>query len=341
MLLDAIDDLYKANASRFKSHPLRIGGSEYQRRRKNDGRTFGLTPILEKINEHVIIDDDDDDDDDDDASCNMLEFVDEVTIQEQAGPIISTESQSLLLEICKAALASNAERGRTSELDWIEVTMEYNNEIGRVKIDRTMNENDKARYTFALQDHVKSAYSQLMENLAQNDAFQQLGPEMKGRYLQLRKYLKDSTGYSFDAPVPVGTQDVGVADASASSSMEHDPKYAESIYGKVFSPPDGQWTEDLIKQRLQVLEKVEWCANCGEICKVKEGEGWRVYGDKHESAARSNYHPFCDKRIPDRLRVRNHGRLKIKERKSLLRAKVNLKGLPTNWRRRLAPKKRD
>ena len=114
----------------------------------------------------LIIDDDDDDDDDDDASCNMLEFVDEVTIQEQAGPIISTESQSLLLEICKAALASNAERGRTSELDWIEVTMEYNNEIGRVKIDRTMNENDKARYTFALQDHVKSAYSQLMENLA-------------------------------------------------------------------------------------------------------------------------------------------------------------------------------
>ena len=93
--------------------------------------------------------------------------------------------------------------------------------------------------------------------------------------------------------------------------------------------------------REKVLEKVEWCANCGEICKVKEGEGWRVYGDKHESAARSNYHPFCDKRIPDRLRVRNHGRLKIKERKSLLRAKVNLKGLPTNWRRRLAPKKRD
>tara|TARA_X000000950_G_C13382194_1_gene444847 strand:- start:7 stop:378 length:372 start_codon:yes stop_codon:yes gene_type:complete len=123
--------------------------------------------------------------------------------------------------------------------------------------------------------------------------------------------------------------------------MEHDPKYAESIYGKVFSPPDGQWTENLIKQRLQVLEKVEWCANCGEICKVKEGEGWRVYGDKHESAARSNYHPFCDKRIPLPQDVQRRKREVQKERKSLLRAKVNLKGLPANWRRRLAPKKRD
>ena len=90
-----------------------------------------------------------------------------------------------------------------------------------------------------------------------------------------------------------------------------------------------------------MLEEVEWCAKCGEICKVKEGEGWRVYGEKHESAARSIYHPFCDKKMPLPQEVRRRKREVQKERKSLLRAKVNLKDLPANWRRRLAPKKRD
>ena len=224
------------------------------------------------------------------------------------------------------------------------MTSDINQRIGMHKMDAAVSEEKKARYTFALMQHVKVAYSQLMERERTDDVLSIVGDELKKRYLSLRVQLKDSGGHAFRKAVPVGeggTQDVGVADASASSSTQHDPKYAESIYGRVFSPPDGQWTEDLIKQRLQVLEKVEWCANCGEICKVKEGEGWRVYGDKHESAARSNYHPFCDKRIPDHLRVRNHGRLKIKERKTLLRARVNLKGLPANWRRRLAPKKRD
>ena len=67
-----------------------------------------------------------------------------------------------------------------------------------------------------------------------------------------------------------------------------------------------------------MLEEVEWCAKCGEICKVKEGEGWRVYGEKHESAARSNYHPFCDKKMPLPQEVRHRKREVQKERKSLL-----------------------
>ena len=222
------------------------------------------------------------------------------------------------------------------------------------KMDAAMPKEKKARYTFALMQHVKVAYSQLMDvkvaysQLMQrertDDVLSIVGDELKKRYLNLRVQLKDSGGHAFRKAVPVGqgrTQDVGAADASAGSSMEHDPKYAESMYGRVFSPPDGQWTEDLIKQRLQVLEEVEWCAKCGEICKVKEGEGWRVYGEKHESAARSNYHPFCDKKMPLPQEVRRRKREVQKERKSLLRAKVNLKDLPANWRRRLAPKKRD
>ena len=67
-----------------------------------------------------------------------------------------------------------------------------------------------------------------------------------------------------------------------------------------------------------MLEEVEWCAKCGEICKVKEGEGWRVYGEKHESAARSNYHPFCDKKMPLPQEVQRRKREVQKERKSLL-----------------------
>ena len=50
--------------------------------------------------------------------------------------------------------------------------------------------------------------------------------------------LKDSRRHAFRKAVPVGqggTQDVG-------SSMEHDPKYAESIYGKGFFTAG--WTMD-------------------------------------------------------------------------------------------------
>ena len=61
--------------------------------------------------------------------------------------------------------------------------------------------------------------------------------------------LKDSRRHAFQKAVPVGrggTQDVGSADASAGSSMQHDPKYAERIYGRSFSPPDETYSFILV-----------------------------------------------------------------------------------------------
>ena len=222
---------------------------------------------------------------------------------------------NILVEICSDAVEGGVDPA------WEKVTRDYNQRIGMHKMDAAIPKEKKARYTFALMQHVKVAFSQLMERERTDDVLSIVGDELKRWYLNLRVQLKDSGGHAFWKAVPVGqggTQDVGAADASAGSSMEHDPKYAESMYGRGFSPPDGQWTEDLIKQRLQVLEEVEWCAKCGEICKVKEGEGWRVYGEKHESAARSIYHPFCDKKMPLPQEVRRRKREVQKERKSLL-----------------------
>ena len=247
---------------------------------------------------------------------------------------------NILVEICSDAVEGGVDP------EWEKVTRDYNQRIGMHKMDAAIPKEKKARYTFALMQHVKVAYSQLIERERTDDVLSIVGDELKRRYLNLRVQLKDSGGHAFRKAVPVGqggTQDVGAADASAGSSMEHDPKYAESMYGRVFSPPDGQWTEDLIKQRLQVLEEVEWCAKCGEICKVKEGKEWRVYGEKHESARGSNYHPFCDNEKPERANAQRRKR-KVKQEKEMLLKKIEKmrkKRLSLAKRRQFAAKRRD
>ena len=212
---------------------------------------------------------------------------------------------------------------------------------------------EKLCYTFALKQHIKIAYSKSIEMMRMKDVFSQVEEKLKERYKNLRKQLQDSRGYTFQKVLLVDrgeTQDTKVADASASSTIQSDPKYAADIYQKDFSPPDNQWTEDLLKQRLKVLNEVVWCAMCDQICKVKVGEEWNVYGEKHLSryTRGSKYHPLCNNAMPTPILVRDNKR-KIEKEKGTLEREMQLekkremkrkRSLLLAKRRQFVPKRR-
>ena len=46
-------------------------------------------------------------------------------------------------------------------------------------------------------------------------------------------------------------------------------QYPECVRTEVRKLDKGQWTKELLGQRLDVLQRVRWCLCCGEVCQVR------------------------------------------------------------------------
>jgi hypothetical protein len=46
-------------------------------------------------------------------------------------------------------------------------------------------------------------------------------------------------------------------------------QYHKCVRPKVCKLNKGQWTKELLEQRLDVLCRVRWCLYCGEVCQVR------------------------------------------------------------------------
>ena len=93
----------------------------------------------------------------------------------------------------------------------------------------------------------------------------------------------------------IATTDVSVGDWT---------QYPVCVRTKVCKLDKGQWTKELLGQRLDVLRRVRWCLCCGEVCQVRSDKdaNWsdaEIIGDCHrKNTVKDNNgsaYPECNK----------------------------------------------
>ena len=93
----------------------------------------------------------------------------------------------------------------------------------------------------------------------------------------------------------IATTDVSVGDWT---------QYPVCVRTKVCKLDKGQWTKELLGQRLDVLRRVRWCLCCGEVCQVRSDRdaNWsdaEIIGDCHrKNTVKDNNgsaYPECNK----------------------------------------------
>ena len=104
-----------------------------------------------------------------------------------------------------------------------------------------------------------------------------------------------------DQPI---TKEQQIALAEKSSPLGDWTKYPECVRTKVCKLDKGQWTKELLGQRLDVLRRVRWCLCCGEVCQVRSDKdaNWsdaEIIGDCHrKNTVKDNNgsaYPECNK----------------------------------------------
>jgi hypothetical protein len=83
-------------------------------------------------------------------------------------------------------------------------------------------------------------------------------------------------------------------------------QYHKCVRPKVCKLNKGQWTKELLEQRLDVLCRVRWCLCCGEVCQVRSDKdaNWsdaEIIGNCHRgkkingSNGNGTAYPECNK----------------------------------------------
>ena len=209
---------------------------------------------------------------------------------------------------------------RHGSIDWALLQSWYNNEVGLVKTDEGVSDEDKQGYVFANESQLRSAFATLSEAALQRDIL--TGPLMEECKL-LQKKLKNSADTLFPPAVLSGAPSSSASSSSSSSSSSAVAdsnamatagesarvgdwtQYPVCVRTKVCKLEDGrEWTKALLEQRLDVLRRVRWCLCCDEVCQVRSDRNakWsdaEIIGDYHRKNTRTtndgSAYPECNK----------------------------------------------
>ena len=208
---------------------------------------------------------------------------------------------------------------RHGSIDWALLQSWYNNEVGLVKTDEDLSDEDKQGYVFANESQLRSAFATLSEAALQRDIL--TGPLME-ECKRLQKKLKNSADTLFPPAVLSGAPSSSASSSSSSSSSSAVAdsnamaitsgsahvgdwtQYPVCVRTKVCKLDKGQWTKELLGQRLDVLRRVRWCLCCGEVCQVRSDKdaNWsdaEIIGDCHrKNTVKDNNgsaYPECNK----------------------------------------------
>jgi hypothetical protein len=305
-VLDEIADVVEPHvgpSGYFHTNPLCADGVMYVKRRANNGDTFGLTPMIEAAQSEIrkaLAHDDDGD---------LVEFDVEVeedfagpsgetdgaagapripSVSENGGitalrPLKEARSVALLQQMYKKMYDE-----RHGSIDWALLQSWYNNQVGLMKTDKDVLDEVKQQYVFANESQLRSAFATLSEAALQKKL---LSGSLMEECQQLQAKLKKSAGTHFPPAVLSGvpsssassSSSSAVASSSSSSAVADNAmaitggsahvgdlmQYHKCVRPKVCKLNKGQWTKELLEQRLDVLCRVRWCLYCGEVCQVR------------------------------------------------------------------------
>ena len=201
-------------------------------------------------------------------------------------------------------------------IDWKVLEKKYISAVGIAR--KNASEVDQRKYVFANQSQLRAAYEVLSLAAVQK---QIMSDDLVRECKELRKKLKDNRGHKFPparpriVPASMGSSsssaDAGTGSGSAqivvaekSSPLGDWTKYPECVRTKVCKLDKGQWTKELLGQRLDVLRRVRWCLCCGEVCQVRSDKdaNWsdaEIIGDCHrKNTVKDNNgsaYPECNK----------------------------------------------
>ena len=209
---------------------------------------------------------------------------------------------------------------RHGSIDWALLQSWYNNEVGLVKTDEGVSDEDKQGYVFANESQLRSAFATLSEAALQREIL--TGPLME-ECKRLQKKLKNSVDTLFPPAVLSGAPSSSASSSSSSSSSSAVAdsnamatagesarvgdwtQYPVCVRTKVCKLEDGrEWTKALLEQRLDVLRRVRWCLCCDEVCQVRSDRNakWsdaEIIGDYHRKNTRTtndgSAYPECNK----------------------------------------------